>query len=354
MRALPAVRASLAGLDRYSPEAGGCRIDVSDNTSLWGPAPAAAREVRSAAAEILSRYPPANPRALSAALAEYVGVRPEQVVTGCGSDDVIDSALRAFAEPGDAVAFCTPTFSMLPTFARVNGLEPRAFPFLPDGELDVEALLAARARITYVASPNNPTGREVSARALESLLAAAEGLVLVDEAYGEFAERSCVPWLQRFPQLLVTRTLSKAFGLAGLRVGYGLGAPRLVEALALARGPYKLNALAERAALAALREDCAWVKARAAEAGDVRERLAGKLRAVGLHPMPSAANFLCLPVTDAAWWGDRLLALGVRVRVLSGLSGLGDALRIGVGPWETMEKVLAALRAVAEERRRCG
>jgi histidinol-phosphate aminotransferase len=354
MMALPAVRASLAGLDRYGPDAGGCRVDVSDNTSLWGPAPAAAREVRCAAAETLSRYPSANPRALSEALADYVGIRPEQVVTGCGSDDVIDSALRAFAEPGDAVAFCAPAFSMLPTFARINGLEARAFPFLPDGELDVEALRAARARVTYVASPNNPTGREVSARALESLLASAEGLVLVDEAYGEFGERSSVPWLQRFPRLLVTRTLSKAFGLAGLRVGYGLGAPCLVEALALVRGPYKLNALAERAALAALREDRAWMKARVAEARDVRERLAGELRQLGLRPLPSAANFLCLPLVDAAGWGDQLLARGVRVRVLLGLPGLGDALRIGVGPWEAMEEVLAAMRAVAEERRRCG
>jgi len=349
VRPLPVPRASLAGLDRYCPEAGACPLDVSDNTSLWGPSPAAERAVRLASAESLSRYPPADPRALCTALADYAGVRPEAVVTGCGSDDVIECALRAFAEPGDAVAFCVPTFSMLATFARVNGLQPHSVPFRPDGELDVEGLLAARARITYVASPNNPTGREVSARALEQLLASADGLVLVDEAYGEFAEHSCLPWLERFPRLLVTRTLSKAFGLAGLRVGYGAGAESVVAALSLVRGPYKLNAVAERAALAALTEDLPWVRARVGEARVVRERLAEELRRLDLAPLPSGANFLCIPVTHAVRWGARLLARGVRVRVLPALPGLGDALRIGVGPWESMEAVLAALRAVAAE-----
>jgi len=347
--ALPAPRAALAGLERYCPEAGACPIDVSDNTSLWGPSPAAERAVRRLSAQTLSRYPPADPRALCAALADYAGVKPEQVVTGCGSDDVIDCALRAFGEPGEAVAFCAPTFSMMDTFARVNGLLPRSVPFLPDGELDVEGLLATGARITYVASPNNPTGREVSARALEHLLASAEGLVLVDEAYGEFAEHSCLPWLERFPRLLVTRTLSKAFGLAGLRVGYGLASQRVVAALALVRGPYKLNAVAERAALAALTQDRPWVRARVAEARAARERLAEELRRMGLRPLPSGANFLCLPVPHAERWGARLLERGVRVRVLPALPGLGDALRIGVGPWETMDAVLAALRAVVAE-----
>ncbi len=349
MTGLPRLRSSLLGLEAYAREAVACPVDVSDNTNLWGPSPAAQRAVRRASAETFARYSGADPRALRAALADYAGVRPEQVVTGCGSDDVIECALRAFAEPGEVVAFCTPTFSMLSTFARVNGLEPRAVPFRDDGELDVDALLEMRARIVYVASPNNPTGREVSAQALERLLSAGEGLVLVDEAYGEFAERSSIPWLERCPRLLVTRTLSKAFGLAGLRMGYGLGAPAMVAALELVRGPYKVNALAECAAVAALRGDLAWMRARAAEARAVRERLARELRRSGLHPLSSGANFLCLPVPDAADWGARLLEKGVRVRVFSALPGVGDALRLGVGPWETMEVVLAALRAVAKE-----
>jgi histidinol-phosphate aminotransferase len=346
---LPTPRAALLSLEAYRPASGSCAIDVSDNTSLFGPAPAAERAVRCAPKSALSRYPPANPAELRAALASYTGVEAAQVVTGCGSDDVIECALRAFAEPGDRVAFCTPTFSMLSTFARVNGLESCARPFLPDGELDVRALLAARAQVTYVASPNNPTGTEVSARALEALLAGAAGLVLVDEAYGEFADRSVISWLQRFPRLLVTRTLSKAFGLAGLRIGYGLAAAPIVTAIELVRGPYKVNALGEAAAVAALREDTAWVRERAEAARTVRERLAGELRRAGLFPLPSGANFLCLPVPDAALWGARLLSRGVRVRVLQALPGVGDALRIGLGPWDTMAQVLDALLAVADE-----
>ena len=125
MRGFPVPRAALAALERYNPEAGACQVDVSDNTNLWGPSPAAERAVRLVSAHSISRYPPVDPSALCAALADYAGVTPEQVVTGCGSDDVIDCALRAFADPGETVAFCVPTFSMLPNFARVNGLRPR-------------------------------------------------------------------------------------------------------------------------------------------------------------------------------------------------------------------------------------
>jgi histidinol-phosphate aminotransferase len=351
VRGRPRPRATLERVEHYCPRSVACAVDVSDNTNLWGPAPAAERVVKTALSANLARYPVADSRVLRVALAEYAGVRPEQVVTGCGSDDVIECALRAFAEPGERVAFCAPTFSMLSTFARVNGLVPHAVAFRSDGELDVDALLAARAAITYVATPNNPTGTEVSFEALEALLAGAEGLVLVDEAYGEFAERSSIPLLERFPRLLVTRTLSKAFGLAGLRAGYGLASAFVVSALALVGGPYKLNALAQRAALAALKEDVPWVKAHAQAARTARERLAEALRRAGFAPLPSGANFLCIPVSNASAWGERLLERGVRVRVLPGLPHIGDALRIGIGPWETMERVLAELRAVAAEAR---
>lgn len=324
-------------------------VDVSDNTSLWGPPPAASRALREVPGDALARYPSADSLGLRRALAAYTGTVADQVFTGGGSDDVIDCAFRAFAAPGDAVAFCVPTFSMVPRFARASGLEVRAVPFRSDGELDVEALLATGARTLYVASPNNPTGTEVSARALETLLRGARGLVVIDEAYGEFADRSVVSWLGRFPQLLVTRTLSKAFGLAGLRIGYGLGAPEVVHALQSVRAPYRVNALGEQAAIAALTEDLGWVRARVAEACEVRLRLCNALRSAGFTVLPSTANFLCMPVRDAQAWGERLLERGIRVRSLIDLPGLGDAVRISVGPWETMEPVLEALWALRSE-----
>jgi len=337
-------RAALEGLRPYPAERAAVDLDLADNVNLWGTPPAALRALADLAAARPSAYPPVDPLELRTALADYAGVRPEQVVTGCGSDDVIDGALRAFAFPGDRVACCSPTFSMLTHFARVSDLVPVEVPFLPDGGLNVGGLLEARAEITYVCAPNNPTGAGVSAGALAELVSSTQGLVLVDEAYGEFSGASAVPWLQQSRHLLVTRTLSKAFGMAGLRVGYGLAAPEVVRALEVVRGPYKVNALAARAAVAALREDLGWVRRHVLLAVESRERLIPALRRLGLSPLPSAANFVCIPVSGPGRIGAALLERGIRVRVLPDVAG--GAIRVGVGPWEAMERLLQALGEV--------
>ena len=337
-------RPALVALPLYAPDPSPVDVDLSDNVNLWGLPPAAERALRDPLAANPSVYPRSNPVELRQALASYAGVDPSQVVTGCGSDDVIDGALRAFAAPGEAVAFSSPTFSMLSTFARVSGLGLAPVPFRPDGDIDARALLAARAAITYVCSPNNPTGTGVSRAALEQVVLGASGLVLVDEAYGEYSGQSAVSLLPQAPHLLVTRTLSKAFGLAGLRVGYGLAAPEVVRVLEKVRGPYKVNALGERAALAALRGDLPWVRRHVEEALTIRDRLRNALEALGLRALPSAANFLCVPVPDAPALGSALLARGIKVRVLRELPGIGDAIRVGVGPWPLLERFLGALR----------
>ena len=339
-------RSVLGAVPLYAPDPTPVELDLSDNVNMWGVPPAAARALRAPLEAHPSVYPRSDPAELREALARYAGVSAAQVITGCGSDDVIDGALRAFAAPGETVAYSAPSFSMLVNFARVNGLEPAPVPFRGDGDIDPDALLSRRAAITYVCSPNNPTGTSVSPAALERVVSRAEGLVLVDEAYGEYAGPSAVSLLPRAPQLLVTRTLSKAFGLAGLRVGYGLAAPEVVQVLEKVRGPYKVNVLGEKAALAALSEDLGWVRARASEAIALRDRLRTALEALGLRALPSAANFLCLPVPDSVSLGQALLGRGIKVRVLRGLPGIGDAIRVGVGPWEQMERLLTTLREV--------
>lgn len=339
-------RPVLGNVPLYAPDPTPAFLDLSDNVNLWGVPPAAARALREPLAAQPSVYPRSDPAELRAALAAYAGVSAAQVITGCGSDDVIDGALRAFAAPGEAVAYSAPSFSMLVNFAGVNGLEPVPVPFRGDGDIDPDALLARRAAITYVCSPNNPTGTGVSQDALERVVSRAEGLVLVDEAYGEFSGRTAVPLLLRAPHLLITRTLSKAFGLAGLRVGYGLAAPEVVQVLEKVRGPYKVNVLGEKAALAALDEDVPWVLRHVEAAVAIRERLRVELEALDLRALPSSANFLCIPVPDSAALGRALLGEGIKVRVLRALPGIGDAIRVGVGPWEAMERLLAALREV--------
>jgi len=339
-------RPVLGAIPLYAPDPTPVELDLSDNVNLWGVPPAARRALEDPLAAHPSVYPHSDPVELREALARYAGVSPAQVVTGCGSDDVIDGALRAFAAPGEAVAYSAPSFSMLVNFARVNGLETAPVPFRSEGDIDAGALLARSAAITYVCSPNNPTGTGVSPGAIARVVEGAAGLVLVDEAYGEYSGQTAVGLLPHAPQLLVTRTLSKAFGLAGLRVGYGLAAPEVVQVLEKVRGPYKVNALGERVAVAALREDVPWVRRHVEEALSIRERLRGALESLGLRALPSAANFLCVPVPDSAALGRALLGRGIKVRVLRALPGIGDAIRVGVGPWEQMERLVSALREV--------
>ena len=341
---LELARASYREISLYAPDRSPCAIDLSDNTNLFGVPPMALGLLRGAAESWITRYPTLYAGGLKAALARYAGVEEREIVTGCGSDDVLDSAIRAFAEPGESIAMPEPSFAMIPIFARMNGLRPVSVPLLPNCDVDVEALLATGARIIYVCSPNNPTGSAASEGAIRHLLAEAPGLIILDEAYAEFAGHGWITEAPRQPRLLVVRTMSKAFGLAGLRIGYAAGAESLVAEVEKSRGPYKVNALAERAATAAVEHDSAWVQARIAEAVENRERFAGALRDMGLAPMPSVSNFLLVPVDDASAIGGAMRASGVAVRPMPGLPVVGDALRISIGPWPMMAAALDALR----------
>jgi len=320
-----------------------CAADLSDNTNLFGAPPAALRELTSSGRDEITRYPGLNARGLRDALAAYAGVEPNEVVSGCGSDDVIDSAVRAFAEPGERLAYSDPTFTMIPVFAKVNGLLPTPVRFASSGDIDPDALLATEARIIYICSPNNPTGSVASRQSVDRVIEHAPGIVIIDEAYGEFIDGGRVNEAPAHRRVLVTRTLSKAFGMAGFRIGYGTGAAPLIHEIEKVRGPYKENAPAERAAACALREDVSWMRELVTRAVQNRERFADALRANGLHPLPSAANFLLVPIPNAAMVARHMLERGIAVRPYSGLPSIGDALRITIGPWPMMELALDAL-----------
>jgi histidinol-phosphate aminotransferase len=354
-------RAEVRALPLYAPDLGECAVDVSDNTNLWGAPPAALRALAGAPASASTRYPSLYGAPLRAAVLRYLGLEDAAavgVVTGCGSDDVIDSTMRAFGAPGDHVAFSVPSFSMIPTFARLNGLEPVSIPLTEGFDVNAERLVDLNAKITYLCTPNNPTATPLSRAAVEYVAAHARGVVLLDEAYAEFAPETFEGLATRFERVIVTRTFSKAFGLAGLRVGYGVGSADLVSMVERARGPYKVNALAERAVLAALGvsdDALGWVRAHAALAVETRERMRSALGELGFAALPSAANFLFVPTARARVLAGALRKRGVLVRAFTGLpTALGQlavadgaALRIGVGPWDMMQAVLDALAEVA-------
>jgi histidinol dehydrogenase len=357
-RRLPRLRDAYRELLPYDPQRVPCALDLSDNTNLFGANPAVAFAVRAAPADAITRYPSVYGNELKSAIARRLGVAPGNVVTGCGSDDLIDTAVRAFCEPGDRVAYPDPTFGMVHAFTRMNAARPVAVPLGPAFALDADALLGQRAPLTYVCRPNNPTGTLFDARALDRLEREAEGVVLVDEAYVDFSgEAGIAAAAAASTRTIALRTFSKAYGMAGLRVGFAIGPAALIAEIEKSRGPYKVSALAERAALAALTAGADWTRARADEAIETRERLASRLRALGLEPLPSAANFLLVPLPRAeraADWNLRLRALGVATRPFGGVAGAGECVRVTVGPWPAMEQFLTSVAALLESRHACG
>ena len=338
---LELARAALRDLSPYDPEAVNCRIDLSDNTNLWGAPPSARAAIASAGSVAFTRYPAPYSRELTRTLSDYLGVDANMIVVGCGSDDVLDSTIRAFGEPGARLASLDPTFGMIRVFGTLNGLS--VVPVAGSDSRAAVGLLDVGASLIYLCTPNNPTGDLIGRATIESIVARATGLVIIDEAYAEFAGVSSVDLLARYDNLLITRTLSKAFGLAGLRIGYAAGSPAVVREVEKSRGPYKVNSFAERAAMVAITEDRSWVEDKVGEARTNRDRFTQCLRGLGLQPIESKANFVLVPVANAHETGSRLVRAGVAVRELENLAGIGDALRITIGPWPMMEECLAAL-----------
>ncbi len=340
------LREAYRDITLYDPQRTPCQVDLSDNTNLFGVAPSVRVLLQDTPDRLVTRYPSVFAKKLKQALAERHGVAPENIATGCGSDDVIDSALRAFCDPGDSVLYADPTFGVVPTFTRMNAAEPIRVLTQPDFTLDVRAMLAERARVTYVCSPNNPTGTELSAEQLQQLDAELEGLLLLDEAYADYGNADYALYAVQSARTISLRTMSKAFGLAGLRVGYAIGPAPLISEIEKSRGPYKVSALAEAAARGILCADTAWVNEVVEQTRANRTQLAQRLAQLNLTFWPSAANFILIKLPAGISAHDanlRLRARGVAVRPFPAVPHAGDCIRVTVGPWEQMEKFLAAL-----------
>lgn len=347
----PFPRSDYADLTRYDPRRAPVAVDLSDNTNLWGPHPAALRRIRAATPHDLVRYPEPYADPLREAVAERFGIDAECVTTGAGSDDVLDSTYRAVWGPGAGISYAAPTFSMADRFAAMNGLEARAVPW--DEALDDPArLLDGGPALVYVCRPNNPTGTMAPSGWIERLLdvVGPEGpLVLVDEAYADFAGESLIGLVSSQPRLVVARTLSKAYGLAGLRCGFAVAGPGVVAEIDKSRGPYKVSRLAIEAATEAIRDEEGWIPETVALAIESRTVLTTELGRRGTAPLESHANFVLVPAPsgDARVDAIALRALGVGVRPFEDIPGVGDALRVTVGPSAMMDRFLGALDEMA-------
>lgn len=340
-------RADFAPLALYDPGRVPVDVDLSDNTNLWGPHPAGMEAVLTSPLRQVTRYPSVYAQPLKEAVARRFGVSTENVTTGCGSDGLLDAAFRAAVQPPGRMAHPDPTFSVVSVFARMNALEAVPVPW-HEVEDDPAALLACDPDLVYVCRPNNPTGHLTPERWFDELLdiiGPGGPVVVVDEAYADYAGETLVSRALASERLLVLRTLSKLYGLAGLRVGFGIGSPLLVREVEKARGPYQVGGLAEAAAVAALDHPPGWVETVVGSTVQNRERLARELTDRGLAPLPSRANFLLVPLQGrgAIETNEALKVRGVSTRPFRGLPEIGDALRVTVGPWQQMERFLQAL-----------
>ncbi|MBC8086492.1 MAG: histidinol-phosphate aminotransferase family protein [Phycisphaerae bacterium] len=343
-------RETYATLRPYVPLMTPVEVELSENTNQWGAPPAAVEALKACDASALYNYPSQPISPLLAQLSEYIGTNdPSTIVLGCGSDDILDCSMRAFAEPGDILAYSDPTFSMSAYFGRTNGLTPVGVPVLPDWNVDVDGLLATKARITYLCAPNNPTGTPIPEASVRRILDESEGIVIVDEAYAEFANSSWAKQAPREERLLVFRTMSKAFGLGGLRIGYAVGRPELLREIDKASGPFKVNAIAERVASATVQHGLPWVRDRVKDAQVARGALRESLITMGLKPLPSEANYVMVPVPNALAVAAHMRASGIAVRAFTALAVVGDALRITVGPEHMIQRCLAALGVALKE-----
>lgn len=323
-------------------------VKLASNENPLG-IPASARAAIAAALADLGRYPDANGFALKAALGTRFGVSTDWITLGNGSNDILELAAAAFLAPGRSCVYAQFSFAVYPLATQARGARAIVVPARDFGH-DLDAMLAAISadtRLMYVANPNNPTGTFVDAAAMERFLARVprDVVVVLDEAYNEYLPPEdrfdSTAWVRRFPNLLVSRTFSKAYGLAGLRVGYGLAQPDLTDLLNRVRQPFNVNALAQAAALAALGDQAFLQRSFEVNRAGLRE-LEAAFGRLGLTYVPSRANFVLVKVGPAARVYQELLKRGVIVRPV-GNYGLPDWLRVSVGLPEENARFLAAL-----------
>jgi histidinol-phosphate aminotransferase len=332
-------------------------VKLASNENPLGASPLALAAMRGALDEV-ARYPDGNGFELRTALARHHGVAPEQIVLGNGSNDVLELAARVFLRPGAAAVFSRHAFAVYPLVTQAMGAVCIETPARNFGH-DLDAMLAAitpQTRIVFIANPNNPTGTLLPSIQVEAFLREAprEVLVVLDEAYYEYlpaeSRGNSVNWLGEFRNLAITRTFSKGYGLAGLRVGYALASREVADLMNRVRQPFNVNSLAQAAAVAAL-ADQEFVQRSHDLNGLGMARITAGFGKMGVDFIPSFGNFVSFRVGDARSAYRRLLELGVIVRPIANY-GMEEYLRVTVGLPEENERFLAALGQVLGECRR--
>jgi histidinol-phosphate aminotransferase len=329
-------------------------IKLASNENPLGVSPKAKAAIKKELAE-LGRYPDGNAFDLKAALAKRYKVPEECIVVGNGSNDLLEMAAGVFLGPGRSAVYSQHCFAVYPLATQARGARSIVVPTKNWGH-DLHAMRAAIApdtRVVFIANPNNPTGTFVPGAALEEFLASAprEVAVVVDEAYTEYLPREVrydsVAWLKKYPNFILTRTFSKVYGLAGLRVGFGLMRPEVADLMNRVRQPFNVNSLALAAATAAL-GDAKFVARSVKLNQQGMAALERAFKRLGLETIRSYANFITFRVERAAEVYAKLLRQGVIVRPIAGY-GMPEHLRVTVGTSKENARFLKALEAALDD-----
>ncbi len=328
-------------------------IKLASNENPLGCSDLARAAMEKELAEI-ARYPDGGGFALRNALAEKHGVEPACITLGNGSNDVLDMIARVFLESGEESLFSEHAFAVYPISSQAVGATLKMAPASTGYGYDLDAMLertTGRTRVIWIANPNNPTGTWISAADLHAFIAKVPEscMVVVDEAYIEYVQEPDYPdasqWLSEFPHLIVTRTFSKAYGLAGLRVGYGLSHPDVADLLNRVRQPFNVNTMAQAAAAAALQDQAFIERVVELNTAGMKQLVEG-FGAMGLEYIPSVGNFICVDVGRPGAEVDQvLLREGCITRPIANY-GLPNHLRVSIGLAEENQRLLEALKKV--------
>jgi histidinol-phosphate aminotransferase len=344
------VRPTVRDMDGYAPgeqPAPGSRVvKLNTNENPFPPSPKVMQAIREVEAEMLRRYPNPTADTFRDAAAKLFGVTRQHILAGNGSDDLLTIATRTFVPPGGLLASPDPSYSLYPILARLQDAKFATVPWENHWDLPVEGLLDANADAIYIVNPNAPSGTFVSPRRVAELAKKCKGLVLVDEAYADFAEENCVDLVKEFANVVVSRSLSKAYSLAGLRFGFAIGQPRVIDEMMKVKDSYNCDAISIAAATAAI-EDQEYARFTWDHVKSERARVTDELTAIGFSVLPSQANFVLASVPDgrARELYEGLKAEGILVRYFA-RPGLADKLRVTIGTSQENNALLGVLKAL--------
>jgi histidinol-phosphate aminotransferase len=325
-------------------------IKLNTNESPYPPSRKVLRAIRAAVNADLRLYPDPMAGALRRKAAELFGTRPECVLAGNGSDELLTIVVRAFAGPKRVVAYPTPTYSLYPTLAAIEDARARATPYPRDFSLPA-GLFRKGAAVTIVANPNSPTGTAARPKDLARLARAVSGVLVIDEAYADFADGDCMELAKRHRNVIMLRTFSKSFSLCGIRLGFAVADEKLVAGMAKVKDSYNVNRLAIVAGVAAL-DDIASMRANAEKIRRTRARLTAALESTGWFVYPSQSNFIFArvpPPLSAREVYRELKRRKILVRYFDA-PGLDDGLRISIGSDREIGALIRELRNIVRKR----